>query len=182
MIDYGAVRVQATASDDPITQVPSSADPITHDKLRFDGAVEVGSRALGVEKSSSDYDFAMLRTNFDNLVAGNNYINATAGDVSKYFNVVPAYSSCSLVVAYITGKTDILLLEKQSHVDIIRKSISDMRKLPKYLYQAKSRRIALYQAILLRNGFVHSDYKQRIKYLPLRLFYFLKDSLLNLKG
>jgi len=182
MIDYGVESVQITNSDGPFTQVATPTGSITHDKLRFAGAVEFGSRALGVERDSSDYDFAMLRTNFTNLIAGNNHIDAIVVDVSKYFEVVPAYSTCSLIVTDIAGNTGILLLEKQSHVDIIRKSIDDMLKLPRSLYQAKPRRTELYQAILLRNGFVHSDYKQRIKYLPLRLFYFLKDSLLNLKG
>ena len=153
---------QAVVPDTPPTK-------LTIEKLRFLGAVEFGSRALGVDKGNADYDFAMLRTVFDKLVEGDTTTEIHWADVGSYFKIVPAFAKCSMVVTYTTAKTDILLFERQSDLDIIAKSVEDLKALPRYMVVNKQRRVALYQEALLRNGFVYSNWKQRLRYLPMRI-------------
>ena len=144
--------------DGPFTSTTASNDSLTVDKLLFAGAISFGSRALNVDTRSADHDFAMLKTNFDNLIKDSTD-RVELVTAEHYFTVVPAWSTPLLVVTRIEGiKIDILLFSKKAYIDIVKKSIRDMQKLPKYMYYNKKHRRVLYQKTLLRNGFVHSNY------------------------
>jgi len=159
------------AFGEPIHAVPTQSAFLTIDKLLFAGAVPFGSRALDVDNANADYDFAMLRTNFETLMKDDTDTALRLVPAERYFKIVPPWSTASMIVVNLKGKTDILLLEKQWHVDAVRKSVEDLKELPRYHYTYKPDRVRLYQLALLHNGFVHNDYKERIKFIPRRVLH-----------
>ena len=155
--------------DDTAVAPVASGRSLTMDALKFCGAQEFGSRPLGVSSGSSDTDLVMRKVAFDTLIKDKPIKELHKGDISKYMNVVPAFNSVTLVTTLIGGKVDILLVESQHDIDVITNAISDMQAMPRYLYTKKSDRIELYQSRLLYHGWVYSDWRKRLRYLPQRL-------------
>jgi len=132
---------------DSISNYPS----FTPETLVFLGAVAFGSRALNVHTKHSDYDFAILRSTYDKFTEGKDRFNAVP--IKDYFKVVPPYGNNTLIKANILNKNyDILLIEHKEHLDIIRKSVQDLKN-SSYNLHNKQRRIAMYELALLQNGF-----------------------------
>jgi hypothetical protein len=122
-------------------------------QLRFCGAVEFGSRALGVNFFYSDYDFAILRSSFDKLFENN---KPDEFQIKHYFKVVPPKGNNTIVVKYQldTGDyLDLLILEHKEHVTAIKRAVNSCTlHHPTHLRQ-KHRRIALFEKALLNEGF-----------------------------
>lgn len=132
---------------------------LTVPKLLFAGAVEFGSRALNVDYERSDYDFAMLRSNFYKLMENSNYF-FTILPIKNYFKIIPRYGKNSLIRGLMIGnifsgtKLDILILEHQEHIDIIRKSVDFVKTTySTKLLKGKNFRIKVYEQALEKYGF-----------------------------
>ena len=128
---------------------------ITTSKLLLSGAVEFGSRALGISTRNSDYDFAILRVNYETLLGEEEYLELPP---DKYFKVVPPGGKSSLVagIPLKEGTTlDLLVVEKKEYLDIIKEAIKYMKSTyRKDILKYKNLRIDLCEAELLHRGFI----------------------------
>ena len=123
----------------------------TPETLKFLGAVAFGSRALGVHDKYSDYDFAILRNTYEKFTEHND--NFPELPLDNYFKVMPPNGNNTLIKCNVKDKQyDLLLVEHQEHLDIIKKSVEDIKHLP-YKYTNKQDRIRAYERALLSNGF-----------------------------
>ena len=125
--------------------------------LQFAGAVEFGSRALNVATQDSDYDFAILRSNYENLIELQPKIREVP--IAKHFNVAPAKGNNTIAANVHTtlGKTpglvDILILEHPKDVQIVAEAVQDLKLLPIDKLRNKKYRIKAYDKALLAHGF-----------------------------
>ena len=131
---------------------PKGVNPST---LRFLGAVQFGSRALGVHTDQSDYDFAMLRSTYEAAFKDTNHEQLP---LRNYFKIVPPTGNNTLVrkIPAIDGNTiDILVLEHHAHLDVVRGAIYKMTSgnEPFPPYRNKQYRIKVYEKNLLQLGF-----------------------------
>jgi len=136
-------------------------------KLRFCGAIEFGSRALNVNTNKSDYDFAILRSNYEELFKGE---NLPEFPLDNYFRVLPAYGRNTLLPNFqIMEKTsflgpfardfnalDLLIIEHQEHLNMINNAVKALHKCPKQDLCIKEFRIELYEKELEHQGFIRS--------------------------
>ena len=123
----------------------------TPETLKFLGAVAFGSRALGVHDRYSDYDFAILRSTYEKFAEHND--NFPELPLSNYFKVIPPHGNNTLIKCYIQNKQyDLLIIEHQKHLDIIKKSIQDIKHMARVLVN-KQDRIRACERALLSNGF-----------------------------
>lgn len=139
---------------------------ITISSLRFSGAVEFGSRPLGVSTENSDYDFAILRANYEKLTE--NTQKADEVDITKHFGVRPYTGNNTLAVNVRVKGTrdtvDILILEHQKDLNTVSLSIETLKQLPIGKLMDKQYRVNKYCEALLDNGFRMSDtYKHYIR-------------------
>ena len=141
-----------TTDNSPMSAYRAQAlvDP---DAILFAGAVPFGSRALGVSTKSSDYDFAILKSNYEAMydtALENRY------PLKNYFKVVPKSGNNYMAIHSTKDgtKVDILVLEHQSDVDIVRDAIKLVKR--RYISSflcAKTARIEAYEKALLMLGF-----------------------------
>lgn len=130
--------------------------PISIAALRFSGAVEFGSRALGVASKYSDYDFAILRANFNNLFENN---MPDEFPIKNYFRVIPPKGNNTLAHKVKTDDNnyvDLLVLEHQEHLDMLKNAINSIKYNPKYspwMYD-KVKRIRIFEDALSDAGFI----------------------------
>jgi len=131
---------------------------LTIAQLRFAGAVEFGSRALGVENEYSDYDFAILRSNFEKLFENSGLPNEYT--IKTYFKVIPPYGNNSMARGAFTvdvGRrnidVDLLVLEHQEHLNTIATAVSTIQVNPRRRLFIKAVRIELFEQALLKEGF-----------------------------
>lgn len=132
-------------SEQPITP------EVSIEALRFAGAVEFGSRALGVHTEDSDYDFAILRSNFEQLFGK----DIKAFPIKQYFDVVPPNGNNELIPKMWLGdkRVDFLILEHPAHLDMVRRAVAYLKQLGYHSLTDKPYRIARYQKALLHEGF-----------------------------
>lgn len=127
------------------------SDKQTIAALRFSGAVEFGSRALGVHSEHSDYDFAILKSNYLKL-----FPNCDLAEIRRdnYFKIKPGYGHNYLKKR---NNIDILVLEHQEHLDTVRKAVEELKTLPTYFLEDKPLRISLYEKSLEVHGFINKN-------------------------
>ena len=139
-----------------IEQTSNALVPI--EALQFAGAVAFGSRALNVETEESDYDFAILRSNYENLIELQPDIRETP--IGKHFNVVPAYGNNTLAAnvrttnGKTTGLVDILILEHPKDMQTIANAVNALKLLDLDKLRKKKYRVKQYDKALLHYGFV----------------------------
>ena len=136
-----------------ISEYEEHMDTINIAKLRFAGAVEIGSKALGVNTEHSDNDFVMLRKHFHELTNG--LYEKDELSINNYFTAYPKTGNNTMIHKMWTGDglTDILLLEHESDLDIVRNAMESIKHFPKLVLSNKSQRIALFEEALLVRGF-----------------------------
>lgn len=128
--------------------------------LKFVGGVLFGSQALGVFYAKSDTDIAILKEQFESMYPH----PKEQFSINKYFKVTPSYGVNYLVRTFDNLESlDILVIEHQEHLEVIRKSVEDLQKLPKKDLRMKKDRIRLFQEALVRNGFTRKNYMLRMK-------------------
>ena len=153
----GVLRVDAQALKQTrwkhISEYEEHMDTINIAKLRFAGAIEIGSKALGVGTSYSDNDFVILRKHFHELTNGLYEKDELA--INNYFTAYPKTGNNTMLNKLYTedGLTDILLLEHESDLETVRDAMSAVKHFPKSVLANKSQRIALFEEALLARGF-----------------------------
>jgi hypothetical protein len=147
---------QIPASTGNISEREETNELLT--KLRFSGAVEFGSRALGVENPrSSDYDFAITAETYLSLRTTPGFNENRSVNMGLYFPIVPPTGLNYLVKAWIgNSQLDLLVLEHSSSLDTIRKAVKSISTHPKTKLIYKPYRIKVYQEALADNGWVLS--------------------------
>ena len=136
-----------------ISEYEEHTDTINIAKLRFSGAVEIGSKALGVSTEHSDNDFVMLRKHFHELTNG--LYEKDELSINNYFTVYPKTGKNTMIHKMWTddGLTDILLLEHESDLEIVRSAMESLKRFSKSVLSNKCQRIALFEEALLARGF-----------------------------
>jgi len=137
--------------------------PLTPESILFSGGVMFGSRALGVDKHHSDYDIAICKANFKALVADRD-IPFSTYPIDDYFEVVPPSGDNNLLKYrdYKTGDSiDIVVLEHQHDVDIMRAAIAELRLSPKSELTPKHWRITAFEKALLKLGHIRNTNLRR---------------------
>ena len=137
------------------------------DALRFTGAVEFGSRALGVSATNyADHDVAVTREIAGKILETKDGYSVCC--IDDYFNVVPKSEGNYLIRGLYShgdsNEIDLLVLENQSDLDIVKKSVEDIKGLDRMFLQVKSNRIKAYQKALKKNGWKYKDIKTAIKF------------------
>lgn len=143
------------------------ANYLSIDALKFTGAVEFGSRALGVSATNYvDHDVAVTREIADKILETRDGYRVCC--IDDYFNVVPKSEGNYLIRGLYnhgdSNEIDLLVLENQSDLDIVKKSVEDIKNLDKMFLQVKSNRIEAYQKALKKNGWKYKDIKTAIKF------------------
>lgn len=113
-------------------------------------SVQFGSRPLGVNSENSDFDFAILEKDLPEF----DYV---LEDPKKYFNVLPEHSKLIINYEVNNKKMDILVLTHQKDLDVVKNTIEDLKKVPKYLLRIKYIRVDLYEKALLHYGWKPAD-------------------------
>lgn len=109
-----------------------------------------GSRALGVDTDKSDYDYAILLEHIRPV-----YSLEDIDSPRRYFKYLPedgAYGILYKVPLPNNEVTDILILNDEDDLQVVRDAISDLQRVPTYLLQDKATRVTLYQTALKEYG------------------------------
>lgn len=123
--------------------------------------LQIGSRALGVAVSNSDFDYVIDRNIFEDKVlpyttvfdyitpvSSLNYWTVDPEDVIHLYVKVPMLDDEG-----ITRECDILLTTTDKDFETIRKSIEELKSYPKAILRSKTCRVDIYERLLLSNGF-----------------------------
>ena len=124
-------------------------------KLLFAGGVLFGSRALNVETADSDYDIAILHSNLNTLLSSSP-IKLVIVPLENHFEVVPPYGHNYLIkgLEFTEGPVDIIVLEHQEHLDMIRKSTGTvLQSTSNLLLKDKDIRRLVYMKAMKQHGF-----------------------------
>ena len=118
-------------------------------------AVMFGSRALGCFSEGSDYDFAILEK--DLPVSPDINFKGHYFDVDNYLKHYPEGATFILKFPFSSlfleeTNVDLLVLKKEEDLEVVRKSMEDMKKIPKHILKDKNTRIELYQKCLENYG------------------------------
>lgn len=134
--------------------------------LSIEGIVLYGSRALNVNKNSSDYDLAFSyeshRMVYEYLKVNNTPISHS----TTYFTSVPeaGYHTFFQYIGEDT-KIDIIFVHNDEDLDVIRSSIQDLQSIPSYMLHDKHFRIEAYNRALQHRGWkplVNAQRSERI--------------------
>ena len=131
-----------------------SPKPIDVERLlSTEGVVLYGSRALNVNKNSSDYDLAFSyeshRMVYEYLKVNNTPISSS----TSYFTSVPeaGYHTFFQYMGEDT-KIDIIFVHNDEDLDTIRSSIQDLQSIPSYMLHDKHFRVEAYNRALQHRG------------------------------
>lgn len=134
--------------------------------LSTEGVVLYGSRALNVNRNSSDYDLAFSyeshRMVYEYLKVNNTPISSS----TSYFTSVPeaGYPTFFQYMGEDT-KIDIIFVHNDEDLDVIRSSIQDLQSIPSYMLHNKGFRIEAYNRALQHRGWkplVNAQRSERI--------------------
>lgn len=137
-------------------------DPEIASKLRFVGAVEFGSRALGVNTNRSDYDFAMTAKAFEEFFGNSSYQLRYNDTLEKYFKVTPPDGFNQIFKYYLEGTSfnshylDVIVVEFEEDLEVIRKAVKETAIHPTFKLRNKAFRIKAYETALFNNGWIHT--------------------------
>lgn len=149
------------------SQYRDNPKPIDVERLlSTEGVVLYGSRALNINRNSSDYDLAFSyeshRMVYEYLKASNTPISHS----TSYFTSVPeaGYHTFFQYMGEDT-KIDIIFVHNDEDLDVIRSSIQDLQSIPSYMLHDKHFRIEAYNRALQHRGWkplVNAQRSERI--------------------
>lgn len=134
--------------------------------LSTEGMVLYGSRALNVNRNSSDYDLAF---SYESHIMVYEYLkvnNTPISSSTSYFTSVPeaGYHTFFQYMGEDT-KIDIIFVHNDEDLDVIRSSIQDLQSIPSYMLHNKHFRIEAYNRALQHRGWkplVNAQRSERI--------------------
>ena len=162
-------QLDALNSDYNTAHSPFGDNPKPIDVERLvstEGVVLYGSRALNVNRNSSDYDLAFSyeshRRVYEYLKVNNTPISSS----TSYFTSVPeaGYHTFFQYMGEDT-KIDIIFVHNDEDLDVIRSSIQDLQSIPSYMLHDKHFRIEAYNRALQHRGWkplVNAQRSERI--------------------
>jgi len=115
----------------------------------------IGSRALGINTEESDYDLVIHINDLPRYLL-DRVINIDLS-LARYFNLLPKHGNGHILRGF-TGasgnsKVDIIALESQEDINIIKQSLEDLKQCPYYMLKNKQTRINLFETALKNYGF-----------------------------
>ena len=120
-------------------------------------ATLIGSRALGVENNSSDYDIVIPLSSIptmlqERLDAGGDF------SIERYFSKIPSLGRGwffdYVFVSDTKAKVQVIVLENKWDLAHLKYAMEDLQKLPKYMLVEKHIRIALFESALVHYGWI----------------------------
>lgn len=144
--------------------------------------IPIGSMALGVQTKNSDYDVYMTANSYALLFKHSITNNINAIDSKNYNAIKPRDGYCKIIYKFKTADNhycDILVLEYESDLTIIKLAMNDLATIPKYLMKDKPFRIAAFQNALLHYGFIvnPTESKQSVSNYELKIYPIRKNSI-----
>ena len=114
------------------------------------GAVLIGSRAFGVESEGSDWDYAVCLEKVDGILPDSTF------DMEKYFGYVPPMGNNLVALKWELEDAivDVLVYEKQSDVDTLKRIVTELSVIPAYIMSERYLRILLFEKAMSVNGFI----------------------------
>jgi len=114
-------------------------------------ALLLGSRALGVSHSESDYDVAF---SVEHMPAPFAKENLTSGaSIELYFHLIPPYGKGWKLSYYEEDvKVDCLFFDDARSMEQLSAAISSLKKYPQFIIEDKSLRVGLFEAHLKQLG------------------------------
>ena len=121
--------------------------------LSTEGVVLYGSRALNVNRNSSDYDLAFSYESHRLIYEYLKVNNTPMSHNTSYFSSVPeaGYHTFFQYMGEDT-KIDIIFVHNDEDLDVIRSSIQDLQSIPSYMLYDKHFRIETYNKALQHRG------------------------------
>ena len=134
--------------------------------LSVEGMVLYGSRALNVNRNSSDYDLAFSYESHRGVYEYLKVNNTPISSSTSYFTSVPeaGYHTFFQYMGEDT-KIDIIFVHNDEDLDVIRSSIQDLQSIPSYMLHDKRFRIEAYNRALRHRGWkplVNAQRSERI--------------------
>ena len=125
--------------------------------LTLPQATLIGSRALGVENTSSDYDIVIPLSSIptmlqERLDAGGDF------SIERYFSKIPSLGrGWFFNYVFVSGtkaNVQVIVLENELDLEHLQYAMEDLQKLPKYMLVEKHIRIALFESALVHYGWI----------------------------
>lgn len=137
--------------------------------------VQFGSTALGVQSVNSDWDVYMIKSTFQTLFKKHKNIEEQLVGSHVYSNLLPPNDTCKILYKYKTIDNhycDILVVEKQETLELMKLVMQDMKKIPQYMLKDKAFRIAAFQEAQIHYGFVPVEncIKQKVDNYALKIY------------
>lgn len=136
------------------SQYKDNPKPIDVERLlSTEGMVLYGSRALNVNRNSSDYDLAFSYESHRMVYEYLKVNNTPISNSTSYFTSVPeaGYHTFFQYMGEDT-KIDIIFVHNDEDLDVIRSSIQDLQSIPSYMLHDKHFRIEAYNRALQHRG------------------------------
>lgn len=120
-------------------------------------ATLIGSRALGVANTNSDYDIVIPLSSIptmlqERLDAGGDF------SIERYFSKIPSLGRGwffdYVFVSDTRAKVQVIVLENELDLEHLQYAIKDLQRLPKYMVVSKYIRVALFESALVHYGWV----------------------------
>ena len=117
------------------------------------GAVLIGSRAFGVASESSDWDYAVCLEKVNDILPDSTF------SMKEYFQYVPPMGNNLVALKWKLEDAivDVLVYEKQSDVDTLKKIVAELSVIPTYIMSEKYLRILLFEKAMSVHGFTEAD-------------------------
>lgn len=125
--------------------------------LTLPQATLIGSRALEVANTNSDYDIVIPLSSIptmlqERLDIGGNF------SIERYFSKIPSLGrGWFFDYVFVSGtkaKVQVIVLENELDLEHLQYAIEDLQKLPKYMVVDKYIRIALFELALVHYGWI----------------------------
>lgn len=125
--------------------------------LTLPQATLIGSRALGVANTNSDYDIVIPLSSIPTMLQER---LDSGGDFSieRYFSKIPSLGRGwffdYVFVSDTKANVQVIVLENELDLEHLQYAMEDLQKLPKYMLVEKHIRIALFESALVHYGWV----------------------------
>ncbi len=125
--------------------------------LTLPQATLIGSRALGVANTNSDYDIVIPLSSIptmlqERLDAGGDF------SIERYFSKIPSLGrGWFFDYVFVSGtkaKVQVIVLENKLDLEHLQYAIEDLQKLPKYMVVDKYIRVSLFESALVHYGWI----------------------------
>lgn len=138
------------------------------DLLLLPQATLIGSRALGVANTNSDYDIVIPLSSMPTMLQKR---LDEGGDFSieRYFSKIPSLGRGwffdYVFVSDTKAKVQVIVLENKWDLTHLQYAIEDLQKLPKYMVVNKYIRVSLFESALDHYGWITST-EEESTYIP----------------